>query len=101
MFGRRRRPLLRAAMVGGVAYHAGKRRQDTIQQDGRERDPPKPLGLGVVGDPPVRPLQLVVLRCSHRALLSSNLSSHEPSVRRPAYLRRQAKKAREFIAPMG
>jgi putative oligomerization/nucleic acid binding protein len=33
MFGRRRRPLLRAAMVGGVAYHAGKRRQDTIEQD--------------------------------------------------------------------
>ena len=33
MFGRRRRPLLRAAMVGGVAYHAGKRRQETIEQD--------------------------------------------------------------------
>jgi Short C-terminal domain len=33
MFGRRRRPLLRAAMVGGVAYHAGKRRQETIAQD--------------------------------------------------------------------
>ncbi|MGZ4256811.1 MAG: SHOCT domain-containing protein [Gaiellaceae bacterium] len=30
---RRRRPLLRAAMVGGVAYHAGKR----VQQ-GREED---------------------------------------------------------------
>jgi hypothetical protein len=33
MFGRRRRPLLRAAMVGGVAYHAGKRRQETVEQD--------------------------------------------------------------------
>jgi len=30
---RRRRPLLRAAMVGGVAYHAGKRHQDGMQQD--------------------------------------------------------------------
>ncbi len=33
MFMRRRRPLLRAAMVGGVAYHAGKRRQQTIEED--------------------------------------------------------------------
>jgi Short C-terminal domain len=33
MFARRRRPLLRAAMVGGVAYHAGKRRQETMEQD--------------------------------------------------------------------
>ena len=33
MFVRRRRPLLRAAMVGGVAYHAGKR-----VQEGREED---------------------------------------------------------------
>ena len=33
MFVRRRRPLMRAAMVGGVAYHAGKR----VQQ-GREED---------------------------------------------------------------
>ena len=33
MFMRRRRPLLRAAMVGGVAYHAGKRRQETIEED--------------------------------------------------------------------
>jgi len=30
---RRRRPLLRAAMVGGVAYHAGKR-----VQEGRDAD---------------------------------------------------------------
>ena len=27
MMMRRRRPLMRAAMVGGVAYHAGKRRE--------------------------------------------------------------------------
>ena len=33
MMMRRRRPLMRAAMVGGVAYHAGKR----VQQ-GREED---------------------------------------------------------------
>ena len=33
MFIGRRRPLLRAAMVGGVAYHAGKR-----AQEGREAD---------------------------------------------------------------
>lgn len=33
MLMRRRRPLLRAAMVGGVAYHAGKK----VQQ-GREED---------------------------------------------------------------
>ena len=30
---RRRRPLMRAAMVGGVAYHAGKR-----SQEGRDAD---------------------------------------------------------------
>lgn len=33
MMMRRRRPLMRAAMVGGVAYHAGKR-----VQEGREAD---------------------------------------------------------------
>ena len=34
---RRRRPLLRAAMVGGVAYHAGKRVQEGRDED-YERD---------------------------------------------------------------
>ena len=34
---RRRRPLMRAAMVGGVAYHAGKRFQDGRDADA-ERD---------------------------------------------------------------
>src|SRR3954466_1474998 len=29
----RRRPLMRAAMVGGVAYHAGKRRQEGQEAD--------------------------------------------------------------------
>jgi hypothetical protein len=33
----RRRPLMRAAMVGGVAYHAGKRRQES-QYDDEMRD---------------------------------------------------------------
>ena len=33
MLMRRRRPLLRAAMVGGVAYHAGKRVQEGRDQD--------------------------------------------------------------------
>ena len=34
---RRRRPLVRAAMVGGVAYHAGKRSQEG-RDDDAERD---------------------------------------------------------------
>ncbi|HEX6662685.1 MAG TPA: SHOCT domain-containing protein [Gaiellaceae bacterium] len=34
---RRRRPLARAAVVGGAAYHAGKRRQEAEQAD-YERD---------------------------------------------------------------
>jgi hypothetical protein len=33
MFMRRRRPLLRAAMVGGVAYHAGRRAQENRYED--------------------------------------------------------------------
>jgi hypothetical protein len=33
MIMRRRRPLLRAARVGGTAYYAGKRRQENQQQD--------------------------------------------------------------------
>jgi hypothetical protein len=33
MIMRRRRPLLRAAMVGGTAYYAGKRAQENQQQD--------------------------------------------------------------------
>jgi hypothetical protein len=33
MFMRRRRPLLRAAMVGGAAYHMGKRAQEGRDED--------------------------------------------------------------------
>jgi Short C-terminal domain len=33
MFMRRRRPLMRAAVVGGVAYHAGKRNQQGQEED--------------------------------------------------------------------
>ena len=33
MMMRRRRPLMRAAMVGGVAYHAGKKVQQGREQD--------------------------------------------------------------------
>jgi len=33
MFMRRRRPLMRAAMVGGAAYYAGKRVQEGQEQD--------------------------------------------------------------------
>jgi hypothetical protein len=33
MMRRRRRPLMRAAMVGGVAYHAGKRAQEGRDED--------------------------------------------------------------------
>lgn len=33
MMRRRRRPLLRAAMVGGVAYHAGKKTQQGREQE--------------------------------------------------------------------
>lgn len=35
MMRRRRRPLLRAAMVGGVAYHAGKKTQQGREQEAR------------------------------------------------------------------
>ena len=34
MFMRRRRPLMRAAMVGGAAYYTGKRVQEGRQEDG-------------------------------------------------------------------
>ena len=37
MMMRRRRPLMRAAMVGGVAYHAGKKVQEG-RDDDYERD---------------------------------------------------------------
>jgi Short C-terminal domain len=61
----RRRPLLRAAMVGGVAYHAGKRvqegRDDDYERDARIADleqqqamqqaaPPQQTGGGISED---------------------------------------------------
>jgi len=33
MFVRRRRPLARAAMVGGAAYYAGKKHEQNVQED--------------------------------------------------------------------
>lgn len=36
MMRRRRRPLLRAAMVGGVAYHAGKKTQQGREQEAEQ-----------------------------------------------------------------
>lgn len=54
MFMRRRRPLARAAIVGGVAYHAGKKvqqgREDDAYQDERidqleaQQSAPQPAG---------------------------------------------------------
>ena len=45
---RRRRPLMRAAMVGGVAYHAGKKvqegRDDDDERDAQIAGPPGPAG---------------------------------------------------------
>lgn len=46
---RRRRPLLRAAAVGGTAYYAGKK-----AQEGREQDPPA-VEDGSFGDEQAEP----------------------------------------------
>ena len=37
MFVRRRRPLLRAAMVGGTAYYAGKRMQESQEREAEQQ----------------------------------------------------------------
>jgi hypothetical protein len=50
MFMRRRRPLLRAAMVGGGAYYAGKK----VQQ-GREQDAEQDARLQNLEDTPATP----------------------------------------------
>ncbi len=50
MFMRRRRPLLRAAMVGGGAYYAGKK----VQQ-GREQDAEQDARLQNLEDSPATP----------------------------------------------
>jgi hypothetical protein len=44
---RRRRPLMRAAMVGGVAYHAGKKVQEGRDDDAAQDAPiEEPQGAG-------------------------------------------------------
>jgi uncharacterized protein YdgA (DUF945 family) len=50
MFMRRRRPLMRAAMVGGGAYYAGKK----VQQ-GRQRDAEQAIDSQNVESPPAAP----------------------------------------------
>jgi hypothetical protein len=45
MFGRRRRPLMRAAAVGGAGYAIGKRRARAEQEDAYANEP-EPQGLG-------------------------------------------------------
>jgi hypothetical protein len=49
MFGRRRRPLARAAVVGGGAYAIGKRRANQQNQEQEEayaaQAPPEPEGI--------------------------------------------------------
>ena len=50
MFGRRRRPLMRAAMVGGGAYYDGKKiqqgREQGAEQDAQDVEARKSRGLG-------------------------------------------------------
>jgi len=50
---RRRRPLLRAAAVGGVAYHVGKNAQRGQDEDQAaleaEQAPPEPAGISSEG----------------------------------------------------
>ena len=42
----RRRPLARAAMVGGVGYAAGKRRARTKEEEARQAGPPQETQAG-------------------------------------------------------
>jgi hypothetical protein len=75
MFMRRRRPLARAAMVGGAAYYAGKRvqtgnqreaeqqeRLDALEQQQYQAPPPQyqqapPQGAGGISDASIAQLQ--------------------------------------------
>ncbi len=64
MFMRRRRPLLRAAMVGGGAYYAGKKVQQGRQQDADQdarlqnlEDTPAPPSSGGISDETIEQLQ--------------------------------------------
>jgi Short C-terminal domain len=58
---RRRRPLLRAAMVGGGAYYAGKKVQQGREQDADEdqtpEDAPAPPASGGISDQTIEQLQ--------------------------------------------
>ena len=64
MFMRRRRPLLRAAMVGGGAYYAGKKVQQGREQDAEQdarlqnlEDTPAPPSSGGISDETIEQLQ--------------------------------------------
>lgn len=54
----RRRPLMRAAMVGGTAYAAGKHRERSQQQQ-QEQEPPAPpeAAAGGMSDATIKQLQ--------------------------------------------
>jgi hypothetical protein len=54
MLMRRRRPLMRAAMVGGVAYHAGKKVQEG--RDAPVDDPQQPEPAGGITDDTIEQL---------------------------------------------
>jgi hypothetical protein len=58
---RRRRPLLRAAMVGGGAYYAGKKvqqgREQDADQDQNPEDAPAPPASGGISDQTIEQLQ--------------------------------------------
>ena len=72
MFMRRRRPLMRAAVVGGVAYHAGKKVQEgryedemtqarldqlEQQQYAAQQAPPPPQSSGGISDAAIEQLK--------------------------------------------
>jgi len=50
MFGRRRRPLLRAAAVGGAGYAIGKRRARVEEEDAAYEDEGEPEAAGGLDD---------------------------------------------------
>jgi hypothetical protein len=54
---RRRRPLMRAAMVGGGAYLAGKKVQQGREQDADQQDAPTAAPSGGLTDQTIEQLQ--------------------------------------------
>jgi|tagenome__1003787_1003787.scaffolds.fasta_scaffold20341672_2 hypothetical protein len=50
MFGRRRRPLVRAAAVGGAGYAIGKRRADNQAEDEAASEDPAGADEGAISD---------------------------------------------------